>query len=263
MEEFDKEKMEELIIEFLDGDLSGELKDYVKKYVEKNDEAKKHFEEIKKIHSVMNISPEFDPDASVKAGFDNALKEEMKNIIHPSEKKETRVIGMEWRWPVRIAAAVTILVIGYFLGMQFNSKDNELVEMRKEMEATRQLVMLALDNQSASQRIMGVNYTESLKNPDNQILDVLIKTMNEDENINVRLAAVNALINFASEERVMQAMIKSLNIQTDPIIQIALIDAMVDLNEKRAVKMLEEIANDEKNIQAVQDQAYYGLYKLM
>jgi len=263
MQEFDKEKMEELMIEFLDGNLSGELKEYVEKYVAKDGEAQKQFEEIKRIHGAFDISPEFEPDPSTIIAFEKVLKEEMQKGIQSGEKKEAKVISMVWKWPARIAAAITILLVGYFLGTQFNGKDDELAQIRKEMEATRQLVMMALNNQSASQRIMGVNYTESIKQPDNQILDVLIKTMNEDENVNVRLAAVNALVNFSSEEKVKQALIKSLDIQTDPIIQIALIDAMVNLNEKRAVKKLEEMSKDENNIQAVQDQAYYGLYKLM
>jgi len=259
MEEFDKEKMEELMIDYIEGNLSGELKEYVEKYIAKNEEAHREFELLQKLYAVMSNSPDFTPDSSLKFEFEKALEEEMTG----DKSKEVRIISINWKWPMRIAAGLAILVVGYFLGMQFNNNNDELSKLRKEMEATKQLVMLSLQNQSASQRIMGVNYTETITHPDDQILDVLIKTMNHDENTNVRLAAVNALMKFSSEEKVRLALINSLDIQTDPIIQIALIDAMVNLKETRAIDKLKSITEDEKNLQVVQDQAHYGLFKLM
>lgn len=261
MEEFDKEKMNELMMELLDGNLSGELKDYVEKYIAKHEEAKKEFEELREIHSIMDMSVEFEPEASLKNQFELDLAEESAKT--KTDRREAKVIAFRFGWPARIAAGIAILAVGYFIGIQFNSKNNELAQLRKEMETTRQLVMGFIQNQSPSQRIMGVNYSESLKEPDDQILNVLIKTMNEDENINVRLAAVNALKNFSSTEKIKLALINSLDVQTDPIIQIALIDALVDMNEKRAIDKLKDMVDDERNMQSVQDQAHYGLFKLM
>ena len=262
MEEFDKEKMHDLLIEYSEGNLSGELKLYVEKYLQKHEEARKELEELNRLNKVISNSKEFEPDTTLKAEFERVLHEEMESAN--AGQKQGKVITMPVNWAMRIAAGVAILAIGYFMGTQLNDGNKEeLAELRKEMEATRQLVMGALDNQSPSQRIMGVTYAEEMKQPDDQILDVLIKTMNEDENVNVRLAALNALSKFSSSEKVKLAMIESLDTQTEPLILISLIDALVNINEIRAVDKLKDLANDENKIQSVQDQAQYGLFKLM
>ena len=261
MEEFDKEKMHDLLIEHSEGNLTGELKEYVEKYIEHNEEARKEFGELQKLNRIMSESGEFEPDSALHAKFDKMLQEEIEPAALKSERG--KVISMPMIWTLRIAAGVAILIVGYFLGTQFNTEKDELASLREEMEATRRLVMLALQNQSPSQRIMGVNYAEEMRQPDDQILDVLIETLNEDENINVRLAALNALNNFSSSEKVKLALIESLGKQTEPIILISLIDALVNINEIRAVEKLQDLIDDEKNIKSVQDQAQYGLFKLM
>ncbi|HEX9650509.1 MAG TPA: HEAT repeat domain-containing protein [Cyclobacteriaceae bacterium] len=262
MKEFDKEKMHDLLIEHSEGNLTGELREYVERYIENNTDARKEFGELKKLNRVMNQSREFEPDATLHTEFDKMLQEEMKLAASKSAKRG-KVISMPMIWTMRVAAGLAILILGYFLGTQFSTDKDELASLREEMEATRQLVMMALQNQSPSQRIMGVNYVEDMKQPDDQIMDVLIETLNEDENVNVRLAALNALTKLSSSEKVKLALIESLGEQTEPIVLISLIDALVNINEIRAVEKLQDLIDDDKNIQSVQDQAQYGLFKLM
>jgi len=87
--------------------------------------------------------------------------------------------------------------------------------------------------------------------------------MNTDDNINVRVAAVEALGNFASNDRVRKALIESLGNQEFPAVQLKLITLMVQLQEKRAVEPLQNIINNNEVIPAVKDEAQYGIFKLM
>lgn len=66
------------------------------------------------------------------------------------------------------------------------------------------MMVAMIDNQqSASQRMVGVSVAYELKTADDQIVNVLVRTMNEDPNTNVRLAALEALGKFNEEDIVL------------------------------------------------------------
>ena len=125
------------------------------------------------------------------------------------------------------------------------------------------MMMALLNNEhSASTRMQGVSVAYELNKPDDEIVSVLVKTLNSDPNTNVRLAALDALSKFSREDGVCKSLIESLATQKDPIIQIALIQLMVKMKEKSIVKQLEKIATDNKTMKAVKTEAYLGIFKL-
>ncbi|MEQ8532682.1 MAG: HEAT repeat domain-containing protein, partial [Imperialibacter sp.] len=64
------------------------------------------------------------------------------------------------------------------------------------------------------------------------------QTLNTDENVNVRMVTVEALARFGRYPEVRQALVSSISKQSSPMVQIALAEAMVALNEKGAVEAL-------------------------
>jgi HEAT repeat protein len=90
----------------------------------------------------------------------------------------------------------------------------------------------------------------------------LVNTLNFDPNVNVRLAACQALTHFASEEEVSEALIQSLAIQTDPNIQISLIEALVAIKEKRAVNQFQQLARNQEVLDVVRLKAEEGVDRL-
>ena len=86
--------------------------------------------------------------------------------------------------------------------------------------------------------------------------------MNDDESVNVRLAAVQALAKFSDEPGVTAALIHALEHQKEPLVQIALINLMVELKEKEAIEELEQIITDEESIETVKNEAHMALFKL-
>ncbi|QKG54632.1 HEAT repeat domain-containing protein [Hymenobacter sp. BRD67] len=67
----------------------------------------------------------------------------------------------------------------------------------------------------------------------------------------------------AGRPRVGPALVEALPLQTDPNVQITLIDALVTLREKRAVPQLEELARQPEVLPAVRQQAESGLGQLI
>ena len=166
----------------------------------------------------------------------------------------------------RAAAAVALVAAGIFVGYWINKNQqqaDQIAILHEEVKQTKQMMISMLDNQqSASQRMIGTTVALKMNKPDDEILQALIRTMNEDPNTNVRLAAFEALLKFQEEPMVRKALIGSLTIQTDPAVQITLIQFLVKMREKEIVKQLQKIADDKGAMKAVRDEAYSGILKL-
>jgi hypothetical protein len=66
---------------------------------------------------------------------------------------------------------------------------------------------------------------------DREVLGALVTAVNHDTNVNVRLAAVDALRRFAASPETRRAVVEALPSQTTPLVQVALIDLLVDFKD--------------------------------
>ena len=97
-------------------------------------------------------------------------------------------------------------------------------------------------------RSRAVNLAAELPNADEQVINALIMTLNNDENLNVRLASLESLIRYADLPGVRGALIDALKDQESPIMQVAIADALVAIQEKSSIetmKSLKENVEDE------------------
>ena len=106
----------------------------------------------------------------------------------------------------------------------------------------KKTVMLAmLENSSASERMKAVHFAQELSGPDEAVLTALARTVNDDPNVNVRLLAVEALALYADHPKVREALVQAIVRQESPLVQLALAEVMLALNEKRAVEPIRKI----------------------
>jgi hypothetical protein len=255
----EKEKLESLIIDYIDNKLNGVDRHTVEQELVTNKEAYKLYEELKEVILVMEKSALLTPSTKLQSNFEAMLNSE----VMASKKGKTVFFSPSF---YRAAAAVALLVIGGGLGFWISKQNDQhqrLVAIEKQMAATKLMMMSMLENQSsASQRMQGVNVALNIAKADDEILKVLVKTMNEDGNSNVRLAALEALSKFSDDPAVRKILIQSLTTQKDPIVQIALIQFLVQMKEKGVVNDLQRIVDDAETMQAVKDEAYSGILKL-
>ena len=254
----EKEKLESLLIDYIDDLLTSEQRAEVEQLVAQQEEVRQMLDQLRTVMRDLDTTPELNPSEKMKIGFLNNLKEIEK-------ENESRQLFFSPAL-LRIAAAVALVMagvaIGYFINRNYQH-EQEMLALKKQMEEMKSLMMAGLNNeQSPSQRMMGVSVAYQMAKPDDDIVNALIKTMNEDANTNVRLAALEALGKFSNEPAVRKQLIESLHIQKDPMVQITLIQLMVSMKEKGVVKELEKIATDEKTMKAVKDEAYKGILKL-
>ena len=259
----EERKMEDLMIDYVQGNLTGELKDHVEKTIEKNEEWRLEYDKLSSIMGMMESSVELQPEPSLRQEFDDMLEKEISDIkVVPLKADST---GSN-KWMMRIAASVALLILGGAIGMLITKNwqnQQELAALRNEMELTKQLVISSLQDQtSASSRLRGVNTSMVMETSDGEIINALINTMNTDENTNVRLAAVSALARFADEEPVRKALIEALETQDDPVVAISLINLMVQLKEDGAVESLKNLLHRGEVHEAVKSEAQMGIFEL-
>jgi hypothetical protein len=249
----EKEKLETLLIDYIDGKLNEAERHDVEQHLVRDAEAFKMYEQLKEVIHAMQASAKIEPSLRLKRGFEQMLREEEAQL------RKGKVVFFQPSF-YRVAAAIAFVIMAgsvAFLLVKQNRQAQELAQ-------TKEALINMLDNQqSASQRVLGATVAyNDIETADDEIVNALVNAMNEDPNTNVRLAALEALRKFHNQPHVRKALIASLNTQKDPLVQIALIRLMVEMKEKDITKELERISTDEETLQAVKDEAQAGLLRL-
>jgi HEAT repeat protein len=97
---------------------------------------------------------------------------------------------------------------------------------------------------------------------DTEVLDALLRTVNGDTSVDVRLAAVDALRQFSTNASARLGLAQSLPHQRSPLVQIALIDLLVELQERSATPQLRQLVEEPALDQNVQARAQRALLRL-
>lgn len=170
-----------------------------------------------------------------------AFKEAALPVVSPWERFR------EFWLPKRGLAYLFLgLTIGVLIGFSFlkNSagKREELAGLNTRLDALTQTVTLALlQNPSASERIKGISYTSGLRSADNRVTVTLLETLNNDPDVNVRLRALDALTQLSADPAVRTGLIAAVLNQDSPIVQSAIADVMLQLQDKRSVGALKRL----------------------
>jgi hypothetical protein len=166
-----------------------------------------------------------------------------------------------WQWAAAAGLLLGGVVFGRYLPQTGSSA--EMAQLRGQVDSLHQMVALSmLQQQSPSARMRGVTYSEKFAQPDPQVLDALLQAVNHDSNVNVRLSAVDALQKFASDAEVAQAMATSISGQESPLVQIALIDMLVQMNARGVVPDMAGISKNAQMDEMVRQRAAWALRKM-
>ncbi len=195
-------------------------------------------------------SPE--PGPNLRPEF-YAMLADFKGTLTPESRYSPKGL---WRWlrarqlrqpALRLAYSLALLTVGIVGGYWLNNRprtapadQQQLAALATEVSEMRQMMLLTLiDNPSATERLRAVSYTKELDGAANaQVVEALLSTLNHDDNVNVRLATLEALAPLARDPTVRLGLVRSLAQQESPLVQSALADAMVQLQERTSVPRL-------------------------
>jgi hypothetical protein len=265
------EEVEESMIEFLDNSLEKDVRQEIEKHLETCERCLDELRDSQQIMQLMSKDEMVKPKDSLRINFYHMLHAEIKKTESRSEVPiQSALIPWYNRSEYRIAAGFALLICGVFLGVFIHAgiknsyEAKELSLLHSEVNALKKTAMFTmLKGESSSDRIKAVNYADELTTPDENVIDVLVKTLNQDKNVNVRMAAAYALAKFADQPSVSDSLVKSLSNQNDPILQVTLINLLVERKEKSAIKPIQQIITDKSTLKEVKAVAEKGVKLLL
>ena len=238
---------DEALIAFLEGASDPSLE----KEIKSDPELKERLSELGEVLTTIQNVEEVPVPNNVEMAFQESLIQE-KNKLNRN---------MPW---MQIAAAVALLIVGFGAGkLSAPDTSNELGALRDEIQSLREVTLKStLQKHSASERIMAVNQIEATDQLNDELINTLISTLNSDESPNVRYAALQALTKFIDNASVRAELVKSLESQSDPLIQISLITILVQAEERSAIAPLKDIIEQEDTSPEVKQQAEVAIQVL-
>jgi hypothetical protein len=239
-------------LDYLDKSLLEVANSKVEHHLKSCENCNKEFEEIKSFDSILRNQQNDIPSNNLRLNFEKMLTEEIK-------ENKTKVIAMQpkidWKSHLKIAASVLIILSAFLLGKY---QSNASLEFNNQ-----QNVLASLEDNSASKRILAVANAEEYTSKDTKIVKALINRLFFDKNTNVRLAAAEALSKFSSETIVRDALIKALETDKNTSVQIELITILSKIKEKRAIKPMEKMLENEETPLYVKQQLQLNLSSLL
>lgn len=243
----------DLITAYIEGHLTPAQRERFNALV---DEGKIDILEVKEMETIyrrLGDLPETEPSTDLRDRFYTMFDEERQQLaagVSFRERMDIWLASLQNRLTMqRAIIGFGIFVIGMLVGnwiTPFQNYRGELSALSTEVSQMREVVMMSLlDDKSATERLKAVNISTDMQSADTKITRALLRTLNNDPNVNVRLAAVEALIKHASAPHVRQGLIASIAKQESPLVVASLADAMLMLQERRSIDEFEQLLDQE------------------
>lgn len=232
-------------------------------------------ETARKIWDLMGEIPQPEPSESMRTSFDAMVSNYKEELIARRNPLSEWINFLREYWSLRaqprLAFSLILVAFGLTLGYILHQPGKTTITYNRQIDSLssqvsemKQIMMFSLlQDPSASQRILAVSYTDDLRNVNLKVIDALFTTLNGDPNVNVRLATLEALVRLADEPKVREGLVRSINLQESPIMQSAMADAMVKLQEKSSVQSLQILLSKKGMNQMVKINIEKSIQKLI
>lgn len=235
------EKYINLVTAYLQNDLDADQQKKLDQLIESGEIDLLDLKEMEMTYGNLDAVDIPQPNSAMRDRFYTMLEEEKEapSVSWP-QKINAWIDEQKHRFQLRyVMYAAALFLAGLFFGdlyAPFTQQDQKIEQLTSEVSQMREMMMISLlDNSSATERLKAVNISQEIRSVDDRMVSSLLKTLNNDSNVNVRLAAVDALVGHASNPAVRTGLIRSIANQQSPIVQAALADAMLTLQERQSV----------------------------
>lgn len=247
----DIKEFEKLLPDYVLGMLPLETAMEMKQFVNINKKAKSLWKEWSTLHEALDDVTS-KPSPNMDSGFYEMLNASEDRPISNGTESSFVVPSKPFYLISYAAAAALVLFIGFWVGKKWNNSGDEIVietsqitaieAAEKETEAVRtQLVISLADQPSASKRLEALSEVNKLNEATDKVIAALFKMLNTDTNVNVRLAAVTSLSKYVENPKVREGLVMSITQQESPLVQIALAELMVTLQEQKSINSMETL----------------------
>ncbi|MFK7813814.1 MAG: HEAT repeat domain-containing protein [Maribacter sp.] len=243
----EQERFEIWMMDYLSGELNESGQVEFEKYLKGHPEHQQEFEAISGTWKQVDITKVPVPSEKMDDAFLDMLNSEIEKGESKTSWIGSLISFFESIQKPQLAFGMLLLCIGLSAGYFLNSNSgevptNEISVTDSETEEVRgQLVLTLLEQTSANKRLQGVNEAAKLNDANERVIEALFTTLNNDPNINVRLVAIESLAKYVETPEVRMGLVKSIAFQESPLVQIALADLMVALQEKTSIESMKQL----------------------
>ncbi|MCC3157427.1 HEAT repeat domain-containing protein [Hymenobacter sp. 15J16-1T3B] len=252
------EQAQEQLLDYLHHELSPPEQLVLDAHLAHCPDCQAELESTRQLWLTLGKVPTPEPSEQLRPAF-YAMLGEFKQAAKPSPARVWLAQARSWlqnwltpQFAARVAYNLCLLLVGIAGGYWMSrpqpaapatGSQQELAQLTQQVQDMRQVLLLSLiDAPSATERLRAVGYTKELRQANPKVVEALLGTLNHDDNVNVRLATLEALAQLApNEPAVRQGLVRSLAQQDSPLVQSALADVMVQLQEKRSVQPLRRL----------------------
>ncbi len=247
------ENFEILAIGYLRGELNEDEIRQLESLLEENGEYRATLKALESSWQGMDEFGTPTPSDDMDQQFFKFLGKEMEGTEHKG--KVSQILGkfLDWVFRPQLAYAMLFLAIGLGGGYLLKQNGQEgtvpavvTTNVTDATEVRERLVLTLLEQPSANKRLEGVSEANKIAQVDETVIYALLKTLNNDSNVNVRLAAIESLTNYVDNALVRQGLIQSIPNQESPIIQVTLANLMLALEEKKSIAPFKQLLQDKK-----------------
>lgn len=264
------EEAKSLMVDYFEDNLNHEDTARLDAYINANPAFKKEFYSTKNLWGNLSQIETPAPSHESKERFYAMLKgyqEGMDAKPLSTIEKLFKQMAIWWQgnYVPQAVLGIALLLLGVQIGynLQKDKSESEMNNLTKEVQDMKEMMMLTLlEKQSANQRLKAVSMAYEFDSHNERVSEVLFKTLQNDENINVRLAAVEAIFQIADQAAVRKRLVDSLLEQESPIVQSAIIDVIATLQEKQANVTIQSFLKKENINPAIREKAQNTLKQL-
>jgi hypothetical protein len=188
--------------------------------------------------------PADQPSPFLAARFERMLRREIELDAQGSQRAGAAAGGRRFGAATLAAALAVGIGIGV-LFRWFGAPSGEIEALRDEVGSLHQMVAVSLLAQaSPSERLQGVAYGRQLAGQEPRVLEALFSALATDPNVNVRLAALEALAPATELPARRHRLVQAVAAQDSPLVQLTAIDLLLEGGGEAARRDLESLLAD-------------------
>lgn len=246
-------KLEELLLKYLDGEFEPDREAELKSLFKQHGYDDRELMALKQVYNQLDHVSVPPAGAQMTENFYQMLESYQQTLNRRNWFNSLLYWLHEQIYPKltsRLAYSLVLLFVGWIIGFWLTPDyryEKQLHYLSSEIRQMRELVTLSLLNESSPvDRMVAINKIDNLDQVNEKVIQALLKTLNQDANVNVRLVAVEALLKLAHRPSVRQGLLYAIDRQESPLVQLALTDAMVLLQEKNALVPLTKLLENKE-----------------
>jgi len=247
------EEMEERMSDWLAGTLDDATLAELRDHLATCDGCAADARAFERLWSELEAAPAETPSAEMRQRFDDLLRGEIdrqrSNVVDLHARRSAGRTPFAATPLLRWAAIAAMLVVAVFAGSELSRRRDAraIADLQHEVHSLHESVALALLAQSSpSERLKGVSYGRGLSAQDDRVAAALFQAMLKDPDVNVRLAALDALKPVAARPETATRLAAAIAGEDSPLMQLSLIDVLLDSDGAAARRDLEQLLDNPK-----------------